>query len=53
MADVEVAGSVFLAEVGGIEHAAAGDLGALVGIPVHGVRIDIARMKAQPAAGEA
>ena len=45
MPDIEVAGSVFAAEVGGVEHVAAGYAGAFVRIPVHGVRVGVVGMQ--------
>src|SRR5438876_4606783 len=41
MTNIQVAGSVFLAEVSWIEHAAAGHLRALVWIPIHSMRVGV------------
>ena len=51
--DIKVAGAVLLAEVVRIEYPGAGHLVALIGVPVHGMRIGIARIQGEPAAAGA
>ena len=53
VAHVEIAGAVFPAEVGGIENVAAGDQRALVGVPVHGVRVGVVGVQVEAAAAVA
>ena len=49
VAHIQVARSVLLAEIYRIEHAASAHAGALIRIPVHGVRVGVAGMESQAA----